>query len=177
MKIDQKLNLVLPIETADGTLYAHSAPVSREVFDRYFMVITKTLATVMSDGLGPLAGRVAAKLLKKTAEERGEWDGPTGVELGLVKEIHRLTHIIAPAKGGGWETVPFGEAVHRGILNTDDAEEVENAVTFFTVVSALMKRESKGLFVQTTPLNCTAFAASLPISTENAHTGPRAIAS
>ena len=44
MKIDRRLNLVQPIETGSGTVYLHSVPLSREVWETYFLVLSKTYA-------------------------------------------------------------------------------------------------------------------------------------
>ena len=76
MKIDKKLNLVIPIETDDGTLYVHSMPIRREIFDTYFLVLSKTFAAIHGEGLGEIAGpRVAALILKKIAMDTGMWEG------------------------------------------------------------------------------------------------------
>ena len=63
MHINRKLNLVIPIERADGSqIFTHSTPISAEVFDKYFLVIAKTFSAIYSEGLGPLGGpRVAAR--------------------------------------------------------------------------------------------------------------------
>lgn len=183
MKIDRKLNLVVPFERESGTIYVHAAPISREVFEKYFLVIAKTFAAVYSEGLSVMAGpRVAALLLKERAVAMGIWDGPTGVDRGLMSEVRRLSNVLAPdaAKGGGWATVPLQDAVDHGYMDADESVEVENILTFFIVVSAMHKRAELAAVLdgasrlwggQITSLNCTEYTASLPTSTVGANTG------
>ena len=187
MQIDRRLNLVLTVERADGsTLYVHSVPVRREVFSRYYMVIAQTFARIYAGGLGAIAApRIAAMMLRDVAAEAGTLDGPTGVENGLFNEIKRTTTVIAPG-ANGWETLPYADAVSRKLLDEDDAAEVENAVAFFIVSSAMLKRKMLpellagmqrlwgGLF---TSSSCTEYAAGLPMSIGAGSTGATATAS
>lgn len=188
MEISRKLNLVIPIEGDDGNIvaYVHSAPISREVFETYFLPVSKTFSAIYAEGLGSVAGpRVAAMMLKRIATDLGQWDGPAGVERGLVAEIRRLTNVLAPGDRG-WETLPYDEAMKRGILSSDDAAEVDNAVTFFTVASAMHRRSELRPILdgagrlwgaQTSSLNSTEFAASLPISKPDANSGEKMVVS
>jgi hypothetical protein len=75
---------------------------------------------------------MAALLLKDEAKKMGQWDGPSGVENGLVNEIKRLTNVALPGEKG-WETMPYDDAVRMGKIGPDDAAEVNNAIVFFTV--------------------------------------------
>jgi hypothetical protein len=187
MQIDRKLNLVIPVERDSGeTIYVHSMPLGREVFERYFLVISKAFATIYSEGLGFVAGpRVAAMLIRRVAEELKAWDGPEGVQVGLVAEMRRLSNVLAPG-ARGWETIPLQEAVDKGFINADDASEVENAIAFFTVASCMHRRaelrdvlegSSKLWGAHITSLGCTEYSASLPTSTKDVTTGARAIPS
>ena len=188
MKIDAKLNLVIPIygdpqimndpktgkEAEIDTIkaYVHATPISREVFEANFVVISKTFSAIYGEGLGAIAGpRVARMMLKKVAEDLGMWDEVQG---GLVAEMRRLANYIGPGQNG-WETLPLEIAVQRQLIDGDDAAEVENAVAFFTVVSAMHRRNALRATLagaaslwsaQITSLNCTDFAASLKTSTE-----------
>jgi hypothetical protein len=141
-KLDRHLNLVVPVEHADGsTIHVHSQPVSRPVFERYYRVFARTFAGLVGLGLGEVAGpRVAALELRRTAEQLGEWGGPEGAERGLMPEIRRLTNALLPAAAGGWEMVPWQEVCDKGLLDEADISEVENVVVFFTVYSAMHRR-------------------------------------
>lgn len=186
MKLDRKLNMVIPVERDDGVTYVHAAPISRDTFERYFMVLGKTFTAIYSQGLGTMSGpRVAGLLLKKIAEDMGEWDGPSGAKAGLVADIRRLANVIMPGPSG-WGMVPLQEALDHGALSPDDAAEVENAITFFIVASAMHRRVEllpvldgalKMWGAQVSSLNCTDFMNSLPTSTETASTGAKATAS
>lgn len=180
MKIDRRLNLVIPVDIENGTVYVHSTPIRQEVFDAYFMEIAKTFSAIYGEGLGMLAGpRVAANVLKKVATELNRWDGPAGVERGLMAEIRRLSNVIAPS-GNGWAPLPFDQAVKQGLLDAADVAEVENAIVFFTVVSFMHRRaEVREILegaaqlwgAQVESSSVTEFTASLPISTPPENSG------
>lgn len=183
MKIDKALNLVCPVETDDGVYYVHSTPIGREVFERYFLPISKTFAAIFAEGLNTLAGpRVAAWMLKSISMEMGIWDGDTGVSIGLMEEIRRLTNVAVPSPDG-WKTVPLYDALKSGFLDQRDVDEAEGAIVFFTCISLMAKRDQAKHFVtqmctlwntRTTSLSTTAYAASLPISTETETLQPEA---
>ena len=180
MRIDERLNLIIPIEYAGGTAYAHAMPLSREVFETHFFILSKTFAAIYAEGLSHIAGpRVAALLMKRIAVAAKIWDGPSGVEQSLVAEMRRLTSVILPTSAG-WETVPYHEVVERGLIDADDISEVENALTFFIVASAMHQRKELPTILggaariwgaQISSLSITAFAASLPTSKETGSSG------
>lgn len=175
-RVNRKLNLVIPVDTAGGALYVHSIPISREVFERYWLPISKAFAGIYGQGLSVMAGpRVAALMLKKVSEEAGLWEGPDGVEKGLMNEIRRLTNVAVPNRvNGGWEVVPYDDVVRQKRLDPDDLSEIENALVFFICASS-MHREAEiqniltGMSLlwgaQTTSSSCTEYANSLPTST------------
>lgn len=183
MKMDRKLNIVIPVQQGTRTLYVHSSPISRGVFENYFMVLSRTFAAIYNQGLGAVAGpRVAAMMLRKIAQEAGDWEGDAGVERGLMAEIRRLTNVVMP-DGSGWATTPFQEVRDRKLLDEDDIAEVENSLVFFTVASAMHRKEELPTVLgmmsnlwgaQIASSNSTEFAASLPTSTPAANTGETA---
>lgn len=147
MRIDKALNLVVPVETEAGTAYIHSVPLSREVFERYFLVISKTFAELYAQGLNFLAGpRVAALLLKKVAQELDVWEGEGGVQNGLMAEIRRLSNVMVPTDAG-WQAVMLDDAVRRGALTAEDMQEAEGVLVFFICISAMHKRAEVGQFL------------------------------
>ncbi|HEY6927217.1 MAG TPA: hypothetical protein VI653_27320 [Steroidobacteraceae bacterium] len=181
MRIDKRLNLVIPVYRDDGSrLFVHSTPVSSDLFDTYWEPVGKAFSSIYSGGFGIIGGpRIAAKMLQKVATEMGRWDGPKGVRMGLVAEAHRLTNVLVPREKGGWETVPFDDA-RKTMLDKEDVSEIEGAIAFFTVVSLIHRRTEQaevlagagGLWgAQTTSLDCTAFTNSLTTSTETESSG------
>jgi hypothetical protein len=180
MKIDKRLNLVIPIYGDEGdapTAWVHSTPIRRETFERYHMVIAKTFASIYTEGLDFRVGpRVAMLRLREISEEMRKWEGPTGVEAGLVAEIRRLTNLIMP----GHDNLPWQVAIDKGMIDPDDKSEVENAIAFFTVVSHMHRHHElrpilEGVAMiwsaQVTSLNSTEFSLSLKTSTDVASTG------
>lgn len=187
MRINKSLNLVIPITDAEDkiTAYVHSSPISSDVFDAFFLPIAKTFSSIYGQGLGMLAGpRIADKLLKKISIEMDVWEGPTGVQAGLVSEIHRLTNVLTVGKSG-WETLPFGVAKSKGIIDSDDAAEVDAALIFFTVCSVMhRKSDVPGILggamklwgAQIESLNSTEYINFLTKSTPAEHSGATAAA-
>lgn len=183
-KINRALHLVIPVEQADKTLYVHSTPIGREVFDTFYRVIAKTFARIYDDGLGIKAGpKVAAKTLKDVADELGTWDSdsPDAVTVkgGLMNEIKRLTNVFVPGDKG-WQMLPLEDAVRTGVIDEDDADDIENMLVFFSVISRMHKKGVREIILEgalmmwgghVESLTCTGFRDSLPTSTAAASTG------
>jgi hypothetical protein len=186
VNLNRKLNLVIPLERDDGPVYVHSTPISREVFERYFAVIAKTFGRLMVEGMAQTSPRIAMLMLRKTAQDDGTWAGAAGVELGLVNEIRRLTSVLLPQETGGWQQLPWYDAVREQRLDEEEVAEVENLLAFFTLSAAMRRRKEHGemmeamaeaFSLQTTSSTCTEFASSLPTSTAIANTGEKAAGS
>ena len=173
MRIDKRLNLVTEVEVSEGSIFVHSTPISRDVFEKYFLIISKTFSTIISEGLSFVSGpRVAAMMMKKVAVDAGIWDGPDGVQNGLIAEIRRLSNVVMPSPQG-WKTLPYQSAIDSGLLDPDDVAEVDGLIAFFICASAMSRRNEIGPVLDkmrlwgsaTTSLNSTEYSASLPIST------------
>ena len=184
LRIDRKLNIVFELESPDGRFFVHSTPISFEVFETYFMVISKTFSRMYAEGMLLTTGpRVASLLLKKTAMEMRVWDTPNGVKNGLINEIYRLTNAVILGKDG-WGTLPLHTAIQQEMLSEDDIREVENLLVFFTCASHMHTRtQLPGILLGiqlwgalTTSLNCTEYANSLPTSMQGASTGAKTAA-
>lgn len=177
MRIDRRLFLVQEIPTETGKVFVHSAPLSRDVWENYFLVLSKTFAAIMSEGLTVVSGPAIAKmLLKRVAVLSGVWEGDEGVERGLLAEIRRLTNVVIPT-GNGWETLPYEQVLARQLIDEDDIEAAEGALVFFICVSAVLRgrvnNERKMMLLnglghmwdaQSSSLDVTALAASLQTS-------------
>ena len=175
MRVDKKLNLIVPIELEGGEIiYCHSIPILRETFQRYSLVIAATFSKLLVNGLQSMGARIAAFTLQEVAEEMGKWEGSTGVKEGLLNEIDRLTNVLVMG-ANGWESVPVQTAIARGGIDEEDYEEAKQKIVFFILISAMARRDVAASFMVilendwgmlTTPLNCTAYGNSLKISTE-----------
>lgn len=177
MRIDRRLNLVIPVDRDDGTrVYVHSTPVSEDVFDRHFLLMSRTFAAIVATGMGEIAGpRVALKMLRRMA---GQMKADDEAE-ALVNEIRRTSTFLSPG-ADGYDIVTLHEALERDLMDRTDASEVENAVAFFTVYSAMQRRRDlaetlDGLAelwgARTSSLNSTEYAASMRTPTPVASTG------
>lgn len=183
LTLNRKLNLVIPVETQPGvTIYVHSTPIGREVFETYYKPIAKTFTDLFSAGLSRTGVRVAKMALQDVSRELGVWDGPNGVNAGLVGEIHRLTNVVHP-NGAGWTTTPFEDALRNQTFDEDDVSEIENALVFFTLASVMVKKTDLGPILdgalnlwgaRTESSDCTGLKNSLSILTPPAATGEKA---
>ena len=178
MKISRNLNLVLPVETEMGRGFVHAAPISSEVYRQHFFVLSKTFSAIFSEGLGVVAGpRVAYLMLEKICTDLKIWDGADGVKNTLVTEIIRLSNLVYPVEGKGWDTVPLDVAIERGVVELDEAI---GELVFFSCVCAINKPpQAKVLMDQVggiwgsaiTSSGLTDWIASLPTSTQAASSG------
>jgi hypothetical protein len=178
MRLNERLNFVLPIYDADDKIsaYVHSTPLSREAFEESFVLISKTFSAIHGEGLGSIAGPRVAALIMRTVAKRNDDEAAA---LTLMNEIRRLTNVVVSGPRG-WTTVPFQDAVDAKTIDPDDLSEVENAIVFFTVYSAMHRRQTlKDLLTgaarmwgaQVSSLTPTAFAASLLTSIETVNIG------
>ena len=173
MRLDHKLNLVIPIERDDGSqVFAHSTPISKLVFDAHYLLIGKAFSAIYTEGLSVITGpRLAANVLRQLIKDSGSLDG-----LNLLSEMWRLTNIIVPGSG----IFPLEQALRMKLLNEDEIAEVEGAITFFTLNSAIHRKSTLAPILQnmcrlwgtlTTSCDATEYAASLQTSTKDESTG------
>lgn len=183
MRMDERLNLIIPVQRPGGPIYVHCTPLGRETFERHFLIIAKTFTYIMTEGLSVVAGpRVAALALRQMAQTMDIWDGPAGVEATLFAEMVRLANVVMPGETG-WTTLPLYNAIRDKVFTDDERSEVLGALVFFTLSSAMHKRDvlndildrAGGLWgTQSSSLDCTAWADSLQTSTATANTGETA---
>src|SRR5208337_3512803 len=144
MKIDGDLNLVLPVtfdEAGEPVLYAYHTPISRQVFEANYRILSATKAAIFGKGLvfaADVGPRIAALRLadeaRQDALERGDVDEqgkPRDLSAkALIEEIKRLTTILA-SDTNGWEMLPVDTAISRNLMDTVDWGDAENALVFF----------------------------------------------
>lgn len=186
MQLDRRLNIVLPIERGSDTLYVHATPISRAIFETYYLVLAKAWSALVGHGLNTAAAPgVALLLLRETAQAMDRWQGANGIEQGLLPEIFRLTNVLMPSPQG-YQVVPFEEVRRNKSIDDDDLAEVENILVFFTLASVVPpKRDREGIIVgiaavwnaQTTSSNSTEYLNSLPTLKETGSSGEKAIPS
>lgn len=213
MRINAQLNLVLPLDVegapqaevplfqdgkpviVDGKpvtrletqpYYVYAPPLSVEVFQRYWLVYSKTFAKIYNEGLHVTAGpRIAALAMRDIAQSLGLWEGEEGVEHGVMDQIRRVSTILIPTPDKGWQKVPLQDAVDSEFISKGDVSEVENILTFFIVISAMHRTGERRPILegaarlwdaQITSSDCSAFLASLPKLTVTANSGVRIVA-
>lgn len=174
MKIDQKLNLVVPVDSAEGKIYFHAMPIHREVFQKYHFVLCATFTRLLTHGMELTGAKIAAMTLEDVAKEQGKWEGKEGVQNGLVNEITRLTNVLCLTEAG-WDVLDVETAVSRGFVDEEDWQEAKQRIVFFTLICVMTRLQVRNDLLmimneswqtQTTSFNCTEFAASLPTLTE-----------
>lgn len=186
MKIARNMNLIIPVESEMGSAYVHSTPISKEVYREHFFILGKVFSAIFSEGLGVVAGpRLAYLMLERiclgsSQEGANVWDGDRGVRNTLVNEIIRLSNLVYPVEGKGWDTKPLEVALDRGIVDLDD---VIGELIFFTCVSSINKpAQAQGLMKevngvwnsQTTSLSLTDWMRSFLTSKPDASSGETA---
>jgi hypothetical protein len=182
VRINERLNIVIPLYHDDEPYaYVHSTPISREVFEVNYLLISKTFSSIHSEGLGEVAGpRVAQLIMRDIAEQGG--DRTQKSARSLLDEIGRLSNVILAGKSG-WETIPLQEALDRKLIDEDDRSEVMNSLVFFTVASLMYPRNMRQMFMDRAAQiwgarmlssNSTDFTASLPTSTATVSSGETA---
>lgn len=197
MKINQHLKIVIPLDIEGAPkakvggedvvqpYYVYSAPLSPQVFRRYWLTFSKTFAKIMNEGLHVTAGpRIAAMAMRDTASELGVLDGLDGVEHGVFDEIKRTSVIVMPTDKG-WQQIPLHDAIAGKLLSEEDVSEVENILCFFTVSSAMLRSAERFPILegaarlwdaQIISSSCSEFIASLPKLTVIASSGVKTAA-
>jgi hypothetical protein len=180
LRIDEQLHIVIPVIRADGTtVHVHAAPISREVFQRYWRPMARAYNYILQQQLVVVGPRIAGLALRDAARDHGELDGPTGVEAGLLTEIQRLANVVAPSPTG-WQMIPYADALRDGAIDQEDADEIEGVLVFFTLAWRLHRIQDRrdwiaGVVVvwgaRTLSLNLSEFANSLTTSTETGNIG------
>jgi hypothetical protein len=179
--INKKLNLVIPIEEDEKIkAWIFSTPLAYEIFEANYLLLIRTLSYLYANGIGPLmAIRVARLALKDVAKQI---DDEKDISIGLMNEIERITTVLRPDEHGRWKPIPYGLAKTRGFISSEKIREVENAIVYFTVASAVhledeMPMAYQGLKqiwkAQTTSLSDTEYGNSLPTSTPTESTGEK----
>lgn len=189
LKLDKRLNIALEVPREnEPSLFIHSVPIGKEVYEANYRLITRTAITMYGDGMAPGAcARVAMLALRDTAKEmdgNGPGDQYRRSAESLLQEIWRLTNVLMPGLKG-WETVPFHEIKTNNVLLEEQITEVENILAYFTVLSWFHREsERKDIYemlktfgAQIVSLNVTEYSSSLPISTRGVTTGATAQAS
>jgi len=189
LKIDKRLNIVLEVQRDnEPSIYVHSVPIGKEVYEANYRLITKTAVEMYGDGLAPGAcARVCSMAMRataKTMDANGSGDAFRRSAESLLQEVWRLTNVLMPGLRG-WETVPFHEVMQNNTLDEEQLMEVQNILAYFTVASWFHREsERKDIYeilknygVQIVSLNVTEYSSSLPISTRPVTTGVTAPAS
>jgi hypothetical protein len=180
LSISRKLNLVLPIDTGNTKIWIHSTPISKEIFESNYLLLTKTLSNLYAHSIGPsMAPRIAALMLRDTAREI---DPISDISTDLLNEIERTTNVLMPDKDKKWQTIPFSEVKAKKLLDEDVISEVENTIIYFIVASSVhLKNELTMAYqglrsiwsAEITSSNVTEFMRSLPTSTQTDNTGEK----
>lgn len=176
MKIDDRLYLVLPVDRADGTtVWIHAQAISREVFEQYWLLLSKTWSGLLTETLLPYGGpRVINLMMKQVATSMRIWEGPNSAQ-ALLAEIRRLAMVLVAG-----QPVPLEQALSQGTITEDDAIDVGNALSFFTLASHLASKSERrallnGLLsvwgARIESLDCMAFNASLQTLIATANSG------
>ena len=186
LKINDQLNLVLPVRRADGrTFWVHSMPISAEVFANFYDPIARVFNKLYGGGIGIIAGpKIAYFALRDLCTQAGTWDGVNGIENTLCNEVWRLTNVLLPG-ANGWDMFPFSDVIRKNMMTAREIQEVKNILIFFIVnfsmhspqvMRGIMMFSQNTWEARVTSLNCTEFKNSSEISTGGVNSGGTAAA-
>lgn len=143
MKINHNLALTYDI----GDFKGYSIPVSREVFEANFKLISATKAALFSGDWKQAVqvGQIIATLTlldegRKLAD-KSENKGDYGAK-ALLQEIKRLTTILVPSSSG-WDYATVDECIKSNKIQEEQWKEVESDLVFFMCVYALSRTSEK----------------------------------
>lgn len=186
MRINERLNLVIPCYRDDGEPYAwaHSVPLSREAFNANYVLLGRTFEAIHMEGMGVITGpRLSALALRDVAKALAGPDGdPDQITAPFLNELRRVSNVMIGTPAG-WESVPLQEAVSRKLLDDDDIDEVESILVFFMLGSRLYPKNGRQTWMdgfanrsgaRILSSNSTEFIASLRTSTATASSGASA---
>jgi hypothetical protein len=184
MNLTQDLRLAFPVRWNDAgepTIYAYHTPISRDVFEANWRIISATAAILLKPGVSPNIISVATLALKDAgradALENGLSEGldfdAGGTAVALIGELKRLTLILSPSSAG-YEMLPVDVAIDRKVIDADDWAEAVDALIFFCCGWSIATRQRRAASADSlasviggsmTSSSPTAFAASLSPST------------
>lgn len=176
MKIDDKLNLVVPVrfDGEDVEIYAYHSPISKEVFEANYKALSSVTAELGSKGTmyqlssGPrIASLVFMDEVRKNALESGNIDDEGNpIETkgnAFLQEIKRLTTLLVPTDNG-WDMMPVDAAISKKIIDDEEWEEAESNLVFFTAHYWMAKKSNRASMASATASVLTGFTESLPVS-------------
>jgi hypothetical protein len=179
LRVDKKLNIVIPIQRGMTTVprepqegdppdapkdmqipniegYVYALPLNEAAFKANYEIIARTYTKIFTGGLGVVAGpRTAAFIMADVAREMKIEEKLAG----LLMEIRRLS-MFATLTEKGWEQVPLDHALKNKMLDEDEVSEVENALAFFIVASAMNRKDE----MRPIMLGMASFWGTLPMS-------------
>lgn len=176
IRINRLMNIVIDLESDDGKYFVHSEPIGKAVFDAHWLLLSKTWALLMSQGLNVVAGPPVAYLaLKDVAIGLNQWEQ---AQQSLIAEIARLTSVISLGSKG-WQSLPLETMRVKELIDDDSFAEILGHLVFFTLASTIGKRSQSAFMTAAgglwgsalTSLNCTEYRNSLPISTPEPQEG------
>lgn len=179
MRLNDRMNFVVPIyrDGPDPAAWVHSTPISNEVFESNWVLLSRTFTVLMSQGLGSfMVGPKVAKLALRdvAAEISGSAADADTVSSPFLNEVRRLSSVMIPV-AGVWDTIPLQEAERRKLLTEDEIRTTESQLAFFMLGWHLYPPQERQFNLdgaariwgaQMSSLNSTAFAASLRTSRE-----------
>lgn len=176
MKINKKLNLQITLQNEDGQDFTiYSQPVAREVFNKFYLPLSRMFTEITAMNLLVMAPQVAANMLQDIAKDLNMLEDVKS----FMAELRRLTSVIT-ATDAGWQPVPLDVAINRELLDDDDLALIEGSLVFFTAVSFIAVKQDRGPLLngaaamwglQTTSSDITALLNSLPTLSGTANSG------
>jgi len=168
MKIDDNINLVLPVR--EDELYVYHTPISKEVFEINYKALAAVKGELASKGTayqmlsGPSIAALALKdEIRKSFSDQMDTSGADRVISAFFAELRRLSMVLV-AGANGYDMKPVDAAIKAGALDAEDWEEVESSLVFFTCHYWLTKRAQRAALANAAASLLQGFVTSLSVS-------------
>jgi len=168
MKIDDNLNMVLPVR--EDELYVYHTPISKEVFEINYKALAAVKGELASKGTayqmlsGPSIAALAFKdEVRKSFADQMDASGADRVIGAFFAELRRLSMVLV-AGANGYDMKPVDAAIKSGALDEEDWEEVESSLVFFTCHYWLTKRAQRASLANATASLLQGFVTSSSVS-------------
>lgn len=144
ISIDDRLNLVFPLESSAGDIYVYSIPIDYMVYKANYKLLSKTFNRLIADKIDfRVAPGVALFSLLEVAEES---DDTEKVQSGLLSEIRRLTSVSLVVEGAR-QVVGLQDCIGKSLLSAELIDEIENQLVFFTLALYVPQRADRATWL------------------------------
>ena len=137
-RINNSLNIVVDaVDANNQPILAYSASIDYDLFKSYSMLLAKTHAALMADGL---SFRQQPMIAKFALESSGD-------AKGFLSEIRRLT-TLSLMVGSDRKSVILQSAIDNGMVSSETLDYIESMLVFFIVIRFLTQPQERTAWIE-----------------------------